>query len=137
MFRTAYSVKDRVQTDVSGPSMTKQSFKDECDINVIMARYEKSGAMLLSSLEQRDPRYLDTTGFDYHQAMLRVAEANSLFMELPAALRDRFKNDPHELLAFLDDESNRDEAIELGLARPREAAPEPVAVRVVPEPAKV
>lgn len=36
-------------------------------------------------------------------------------MELPATLRREFDNDPVKLLAFLQDENNRDRAIQLGL----------------------
>lgn len=29
------------------PSRTKQSFREECDINVLMARYQKQGLFLM------------------------------------------------------------------------------------------
>lgn len=132
-FRRAYGPRVRVQTNVSGASMTKQSFKDECDINVIMKRYEASG--ILPGMERAgQARYLDCTGVDYVEAMRVVADAKSAFGELPARLRDRFENDPAKLIAFLEDGRNLEEARELGLARPADPEATPLAVRVV-EPA--
>ena len=41
-----------------------------------------------------------------------------MFDSLPSSLRERFSNDPSRLLAFVDDESNFDEAVKLGLLSP-------------------
>ena len=37
---------------------------------------------------------------------------------MSAEIRDRFKNDPNAMIAFLDDVRNRDEAIKLGMVLP-------------------
>lgn len=116
------------------PSLTKQEFKDECDINFIMARYEATG--VVEHLAAGTPKYGDFTDVpDYHQAMNTVIQAESLFSALPAKVRERFANDPSQMLDFLRDPANRDEAIELGLVdRPKPAEP-PLEVRVVEDPA--
>jgi phage internal scaffolding protein len=78
------------------------------------------------------PRYGDFTGLDdYQSAIGYVRASGEAFMALPADLRARFHNDPSEILAFMDVEANRAEAIELGLlpkeaAADRAAAPAPV-----------
>lgn len=128
MFRSAYMFHERVFTDVSGLSRTKQNFKDECDINVIMRRYETHG--VLPAFNQREGRFMDTTVFHFQDAQQVVAAAKSAFEELPARLRDRFKNDPSQLIEFLNDERNRDEAIKLGLVNPTPLPPAPVQVVV-------
>jgi phage internal scaffolding protein len=45
-------------------------------------------------------------------------DAQYQFDQLPALIRDRFHNDPQEMLAFLNDPNNYDEAIKLGLVNP-------------------
>ena len=92
---------------------TKQSFKDECDVNTIMARYQFTGEMPV--LNQQAPQYLDATGYDYQSAMEFVAGAKSLFGDLPSELRNRFNNDPALFLDFCSQEKNRPEMAELGL----------------------
>ena len=64
---------------------------------------------------------------DYETALQRVITAQDSFDALPAKLRDRFENSPANLIEFLNDESNRDEAVKLGLINPPEkpAAPGP------------
>lgn len=125
-FRVPYSKRFKVTTDVSGASRTKQSFKDECDINVIMRRYQKTG--VIPFLDQREPRFMDCSAFDFQEAQNLVAGARSMFQELSAQLRERFDNDPGRLLEFLNDERNREEAVQLGLVRP--PVPDAVPVKV-------
>lgn len=114
VFFTAYNRPKVKGVDCSTePSMTKQSFKDECDINNIMARFERSG--LLDFVNQNEARYGDATSLDYQDAMLVVANANSMFEEMPAKQRAFFKNDPAAFLAFMEDPANLEKSYELGL----------------------
>lgn len=104
----------RKPTIIVGASMTKQSFKDQSDINRIMAKYRKTG--LVSHVHPGGGRYEDLPDqVDYHGAMNLVVQADQAFAALPAHLRDRFANEPGRLLAFLADEKNRAEAEQLGL----------------------
>lgn len=120
LIKTAYGPKIKISQSFSTQGRTKQSFKAECDINNIMARFLKTG--LLDFVQKNEPRYLDTTGFDYQSAQFKVAGAKSMFMELPAALRARFDNEPANFLYFMADERNREEAQQLGLLKPVQAA---------------
>lgn len=105
--------------------LTIQHFRDECDINTIVKRFGLTGE-LPQNLSM--PTYGDFRGIsDYQTALNLVMEANRNFMTLPAELRARFENDPQQLLAFLDDEKNRAEAIELGLVKAPPPAPPPPA----------
>lgn len=95
-------------------SLTQQSAKDECDINVILDRWVRTGDLSTSSSV---PQYGDFTGFtDYHSALNTVIEAQDAFDALPAKLRARFGNDPQQLLDFVQDRDNLEEAVSLGLA---------------------
>lgn len=96
------------------PSMTQQHFKDECDVNRIMQRYEETG----NWGEQTNvrPQFGDfSTEFDFRQAQETVIAAAEAFAALPSRVRKRFNNDPAELLEFVMDEKNREEAVFLGL----------------------
>jgi len=126
-FITAYGPKLKYRY-VGDPvkSRTKQAFKDECDINKIMARFVRTRT--LDWVSDVAPRYGDLIGWDYQEALNQVARGKEMFKALPAKVRSRFHNDPAELLDFLADEDNRDEARKLGLLKkPQEAAAQPVA----------
>lgn len=130
IFNTAYSLKPRIKITFSTKGRTKQSFKAECDINTIVSRFLRTG--ILDFAQKNEPRYGDTTGIEYQSAMNTVAAAKSLFNELPAALRNRFENEPAQFLDFVQDEDNREEATELGLLKPVEPPEEPAAIPPAP-----
>lgn len=115
----------RVVFQTVGPSMARQSAKDECDINLIMKRHEKTG--IIEHLNVHGGDYGDFTDVpqDYQSALNQVLLADQMFSSLPARLRSRFQNNPGEFIAFVEDERNRQELVELGLARP--VPPEPPA----------
>jgi phage internal scaffolding protein len=116
--RTPYNYDTNAASDESGlaceePSLAQQHFKDECDINNILKQFNVTGLLPESPLS---PRYGDFTGIvDYQSALNAVIAAEDGFMALPANIRSRFENNPENLINFLNDESNRDEAIKLGL----------------------
>lgn len=110
------------------PSMTKQEFKDESDINNIMARFERTGVDTFASANEQ--RYGDATSVDFQHAMNIVIQAESMFAEMPAPLRKRFDNDPAEFLRFIDNPANVEESIKLGLRRPPEVPPAPTIQKV-------
>lgn len=115
---------------VETPSLTKQASKDECDINVMMARYQATGQF--DNVNERPPQWGDVSNVQsYQDAQNLILDSARRFAALPAETRARFGNDPAQLLGFLNDDRNRDEAMELGLVdRPAPAAP-PLEVRVV------
>lgn len=96
------------------PSKTKQAFKDECDINNIVARYKRTGA--IDHFAEHGPQYGDFTGPTFTDAMNTVTAANRMFQDLPANLRKRFENDPVQFLDFVQDPANAEEMYQLGLA---------------------
>lgn len=106
------------------PSMAKQAFKEEADINNIVNQYHKTGVLPQGT---RAPTFGDfSSGDDFAECMERLQEAQADFDALPSSVRTEFNNDPGELLLFLEDPENRAEAIELGLVAPDPvAAPEP------------
>jgi phage internal scaffolding protein len=103
------------------PSRTLQSCKDDCDLNLIVDRMTKTGEQLpQASITD----YGDFTGVeDYHTLMNRLIDAQNAFNDLNAPIRERFNNDPGRLFEFLNNENNRNEAIELGLLNKPEFQP--------------
>lgn len=112
--RTAYSPPVKVQIDFPNPSLTVQAAKDECDINKILKKYMRT--RLMDHVNANQGVYDDFTSVqDYHTSIEQVRRADEMFASLPSGLRNRFKNDPAEFLAFVGNSENRDEAISLGL----------------------
>jgi len=108
-----------------GPGLTKQSFKDECDINKILVKYEKTG--LLEHKNRYEGKYADVTGVvDYQTALNIVQDAEEAFMSLPARVRTEFDNNPHEFLEFAQNPENEDALIEMGLANPKRLTAEEI-----------
>lgn len=106
--------------DTPEDNRTKQSFKDECDINVIVDRFMKTGEM---PKDLRQPVYGDYDGvIDFQSAMNAVVQAEETFMAMPASVRARFDNDPQKFLDFADNDGNAEEMVKMGLAVKRENA---------------
>jgi len=106
----------RLKTPVKGKSKTKQQFKAESDINTIVNKYKKTG--VITHYARYQGSYGDATGLDYKNAMDVVSNANTLFLELPASVRDRFNGDPAKFLDFVQDPKNADELTEMGFREP-------------------
>lgn len=95
---------------------TKQSFKDECDINKLMKRYINTGR--LPDMIKKNPIYGDfSSSKELLSAYAIVEKAKIQFDLLDSSLRRRFKNDPALFLEFVENPENKDELIKLGLAK--------------------
>jgi len=106
-----------------GESRTKQSFKDECDINVIVKRFGVTG-MLPQNV--RAPMYGDFTMVgDFRSAMEVIRSTQASFDAMSAEVRARFNNDPQSFLEFCSRKENLDEMRRMGLAKPL-PVPDPV-----------
>lgn len=95
---------------------TQQHFRREANINSIMARYTKTGILVDASKPMRNmPQFGVFEQFDFLEAQNKVAQAKQAFMCLPARIRQRFQNDPAQLIEFIQHEENRKEAVAIGL----------------------
>ena len=113
------------------PSRTRQEFAEECDINTLMSRFERTG--VISHVNPRSPMYLDLSEGvpDLQSAMDMVRIATDSFMSLPAAVRRDFDNDPVKFVMFAEDPANIEKLREWGLAKPSPVPAEPLSVRVI------
>lgn len=103
---------------------TKQSFKEQCDMNNIVSRIHKTGMVPLEAQASlRRQIYGDASNApqSLEEAYAIVARADEAFLSLPAALRLRFGG-PSGYLEFLENPENIKEAQDLGLlAKPKPA----------------
>lgn len=105
------------------PSRTKQEFRDECDINNILAQYRTTGMIRHISARAAQGAYMDLPEpIDFQESTNIILQATTAFSSLPSKIRERFGNDPERFLEFMADPDNQDEAIKLGLATKK---PEP------------
>lgn len=104
----------RVKTILDGKTITKQEYQAECDINTIVKSWMSSG--VCPSVNAKVPLFVDCTLVkSFEQSANDLIAAQDAFMELDPKIRKQFNNSPVELVEFLADERNREEAIKLGL----------------------
>lgn len=109
----------------------KQEFKDECDINNLMKRYERTG--VLEHVNRMQGSYGDFTDVvDFATAFDVVRRAEIMFLTLPARIREDFGNDPGRFLQFATDPANASKMVEYGLAKPVEDPAPPAASAAAP-----
>lgn len=102
------------------PSMTKQSFKDECDINNIIKSYSVTGQLTHINAKAAQGAYQDLPDeVDFQTSLNVIKAATESFATLPSHVRARFNNDPAQFLAFMEDANNVDEMVKMGLASKR------------------
>lgn len=114
---TKKAEKKRYTIDCSKDGKTKQEFKDQCDLNNIMS---KAARGILPDYNNMEGQYIDVSKVgDYQDAVNRVANAQSEFERLPGNIKAEFRNDPANLVAFMDGLKDSPEdarkAAELGL----------------------
>jgi phage internal scaffolding protein len=114
----------------AGELVTKQEFKDECDIYTILGTYARTGQ--LTHLNSMAGTFQDLPpDTDYQAAMNTIIQAQDAFAALPATIRDRYHNDPAEFLAAIDNPDERPYLTEQGVFK----QPVPVAPPVTAAPA--
>lgn len=135
--RKAVRVRERPRLvlNTGDETLVKQEFKAECDINVLMKRYQKTG--LFPQYPSQTPQYVSNIGMpDYQESLQIVMQAESEFKALNSELRKRFDNDPAKFLEFVGNPDNADELVKLGLREAPKPPPGPVQVEVVNPPSE-
>lgn len=109
----------RVVTINTEPSKTDQSFKSDCDIQEIIAKFRKTGQV--THLNKKQGIYADVSQIpDLLGATMIVQDASEKFSSLPSGVRDKFNNDPINMIQWLNNPDNQDEGIKLGLFKARQ-----------------
>lgn len=120
-FRSRFTKADR----------TKQSFRDECDINVLLRRFAKTGVIPQRTVVPLEGDFTETMDFRAMQDALN--RARDSFLSLPVDVRERFGHSPEKFVRWSLDKDNLAEMRKLGLAKPEEVPVkrEPQEVRIV------
>ncbi len=117
--------RPHVEDDSRYTDSVAQHHKDDCDMNVIFERFAKTG---LYSRSAKLPQFGDfASAPDFQEAAATVRKATEAFESLPVYVRERFNYKSINLLRFLDDPANLEEARKLGLAMPKECQSQPTA----------
>lgn len=122
-FATRYSPPPEVELEFTKPSLTQQHFKDECDINHIVATYQETGIMPQG---ERQPLFGDFAGIptSFQESQSLFKEAQDKFYALPSDFRKMLDNSPQKLLEFMSNPANIDACVQVGLFnKPPESAP--------------
>ena len=96
-------VPDRVYDD----GRTKQSFKDECDINKIMCRFEVTGT--ISHLAKWEGVYADFSDFDFQRQTEQLTRGREIFDDLPGEVRKEFGQSPAAFFKYVNDPANAED----------------------------
>ncbi len=112
---TSYGKKRvRVYTENTEKDLADQSFKKDCDVNTVIARFKKTGQ--ITHLAKSAGVYADvSTITDLSSAIEQVQKASEAFDTLPADLRKKLNNDPVEFLRYIQDDKLIKEHIKYGL----------------------
>jgi len=114
----------RVATYPVGPSRAQQQFKDDCNVNNIIAKFKATGSVTHVRNTQEGV-YTDLVNLpNLMEAQQVVIAASKAFEAVPSAIRQRFNHDPQLFIDFLSDEKNNEEAVKLGL-KTRQQIPKP------------
>jgi len=97
---------------------TKQSFKDETDINKILQRAQKTGT--ISHINQFEAHYGDFADFDFFEATMQLTKGREIFDALPSEIRNEFSQSPAQFFDYVNDPANKDDLLKKlpGLAAP-------------------
>lgn len=103
-FNSRYSVTgEKPGITFEQPSQTLQSFKDDADINCIIARYENTGVLVDPTVPvSRTPQFGDFSDMPtYQEAQNVIVAASNAFSALSSKIRERFGNDPAAYFDFV------------------------------------
>lgn len=85
---------------------TKQTFKDETDVNRILAKFQVSG--VISHKAKFLPSYGDFAEFDFLETQNVLNRGNGIFAALPSEVRREFGESPARFFKFVNDPANID-----------------------------
>ena len=109
-----YGWRERTPTDCGDQKRTKQSFKDDCDINLIVRRHASTG--MYAHLNPLTPSYGDFSGVvELQDAIALTRQSEADFAELPARVRAVCNNDPVVFLQEVHDPEGIQYLVDAGL----------------------
>ena len=108
-------MKNRVTRKFEGESRTEQNHAEACEINNIVRKYHKTGAIEHRNENQGEYGFVDS--ITLQECMYVTAKAASMFEEVPSNIRKKFNNKPEAFFEYVQNPNNREELVKLGLAK--------------------
>lgn len=127
------NTRKRVQIHFKKPSLTKQYFKNECNINNIIAKFAATGQLPLANNQEPQYGFAPDLDLDLKSSIDMVNALKSEFYKLPKDIQKSFDNNPNNYGEFLSDYENNPEKYSADLvdvegteisAKPAEKLPE-------------
>ena len=126
-FKKPYGDRTRTVFETTGESLTQQSHASAADVRNIIKQYDRTG--LIANVNKGIAQYGDYSEInEYAEALNMVSEANESFATLPSHIREQFNNNAGLFFEFATNPKNKEEMIQMGLAK----APDSV-VEVTPK----
>jgi len=114
----------KVSFRCTGKTKTQQSFKKDCDINVLYKKFQSGGMVDPEVFSRKPGRYADLSEVvDFQTAQQYLIDAGHEFDRLPLDVRRKFGFNVAEFLDFVGDPKNGEELVRLGLAEYRKDPP--------------
>ncbi len=85
---------------------TKQSQKDECDINKLLSRAARSDT--LSHLDKYQSQYGNFADYDFENHITQIAAGQTIFENLPAEVKREFAQSPQSFFEYVTNPKNAD-----------------------------
>jgi phage internal scaffolding protein len=120
MFRKPYPSPTSPGLTFEKPSRTVQSDREGTDLKLLLEKYMDTGVVPVfnvPSVPPIDGDFSDVPDFQTMQDML--VDIQEQFDSMPSKIREKFANNPMNMVQFLQDENNVEEAIALGLMERR------------------
>lgn len=105
----------KVLTITGDEELVDQAQAQLTDINYLLENAKRKG--LLNAATQFEGEMDNIFPNDYQEAMNIIAQADSMFESLPSDVRNRFKGNPKEFLAFVQNPANGEELVKMGIAK--------------------
>ena len=106
-FRSAYNTGNENYSELhNDDGLTEQHHAETCDINKILAQFMETG--ILPTSTNNDPQYGDVSEHDFQEVQNQLANAKTLFEQLPDPVKAQFDNKPFNFLHFEEDPKNMD-----------------------------
>lgn len=102
-------------------SLCQASDARDMDINILMARFGATGQLPATMGNALFGDFSEVK--DYRSAIDAIREAEEAFLDIPAKVRDEFRNDPQAFMEFVGKPENIPKLREWGLAKPAPEAP--------------
>lgn len=117
----------KIKKKVYNDGRTKQAFKDQCDINKILKKAQRTGS-LSHALKYPEAVYGEFSGVDLLGAYGQIERANEIFADLPSEVRNEFDNNALAFVDFASKPENIGRLAELlpAIAEPGAYFPNPV-----------